>query len=309
MLTRRAALVSALVALVMELASARAGAQSSPSTLYRLESGSSFSRGCYPPCTCPLFTTNDIRGTYVLTFDHVDPLFTWYRVENVNWVVTIDGTDTRITGSGTYKVGGEVALQQQMTLKFVVGSGAAQNFNSGLVGGGSSFPEIDIAMSVNGMVCFDTVIDIRSKPVPATDLEPYDLHDSTYLEGCFPPCKCVLRQWPVGGTFALVPLNNATTPIRREWAVVNVNWATISPTVLRHRQFRGFGMYHIVEVGPTARNRMVLDLTELNSGKTARYDSGSAIGGTQFPQIDIDIAVNGFYCNDQAFYLHASPTP
>jgi hypothetical protein len=119
----------------------------------------------------------------------------------------------------------------------------------------------------------------------------------------------VLRQWPVVGTFALVPLNNATTPIRREWAVVNVNWATISPTVLRHRQFGGFGMYQIVEVGPTARNRMVLDLKELNSGKTARYDSGSAIGGTQFPQIDIDIAVNGFYCNDQAFYLHASPTP
>jgi hypothetical protein len=125
----------------------------------------------------------------VLTFDRVDPLFTWYRVENVNWVVTIDGTDTRITGSGTYKVGGEVALQQQMTLKLGVGSGAAQTFDSGLVGGGSSFPEIDIAMSVNGMVCFDTVIDIRSKPVPATDLEPYDLHDSMYLEGCFPPCK------------------------------------------------------------------------------------------------------------------------
>src|SRR5262249_20370847 len=44
---------------------------------------SSFTRGCYPPCLCPIFTTEDISGTYRLAFDHQDPLFTWYRVEDV----------------------------------------------------------------------------------------------------------------------------------------------------------------------------------------------------------------------------------
>jgi hypothetical protein len=44
----------------------------------------------------------------------------------------------------------------------------------------------------------------------------------------------------VGGTFALVPLNNAT-PIRREFAVVGVEWATTSPAPSPNRQFTGFG--------------------------------------------------------------------
>ena len=73
------------------------------------------------------------------------------------------------------------------------------------------------------------------------------------------------------------------------------------------RRFNGFGSYQITQVGPTDNNRMVLDLTELNSGTTSRFDSGTVSGGSQFPQIDIDLSVNGFYCNDKAFYLHAKP--
>src|SRR5688572_21399045 len=110
MMTRRAVLVG-LCGLMMLPLGMRAEAQSDPApVLYRLENDSSFSRGCYPPCKCPLFTTNDIRGTYRLTFDHQDPLYTWYRVDEVNWTVTIDGTDTRITGSGEYRRGGQVAV-------------------------------------------------------------------------------------------------------------------------------------------------------------------------------------------------------
>jgi hypothetical protein len=171
MMTRRTVMVRVLAVLMLVLAGARAEAQvRARPVLYRLESGSSFTRGCYPPCLCPIFTTEDIRGTYRLAFDHQDPLFTWYRVEDVNWVVTLGGVDTQITGSGTYRVGGEVAVLQQMTLKLKVGNQQRQAFDSGLVPGGSSFPEIDITVSVNAMVCFDTVIDIRSRPVPAADI-------------------------------------------------------------------------------------------------------------------------------------------
>src|SRR4029450_6931946 len=54
---------------------------------------------------------------------------------------------------------------------------------------------------------------------------------------------------------------------------------------------------------------MVLDLTETGSGTTSRFDSGQVPGGSAFPRIDIDLSVNGFYCFDQAFYLHAAPWP
>jgi hypothetical protein len=295
-MTRRTIMVRVLVLLMLVLAGARAEAQvTARPVLYRLESGSSFSRGCYPPCLCAIFTTEDIRGTYRLAFDHEDPLFKWYRVENVNWVVTLGGVDTRITGSGTYRVGGEVAVLQQLTLTLKVGDEQPQAFDSGLVPGDSSFPEINIAVSVNGMVCFDTVIDIRSKPVPAADITRYKLSDASCVEGCFAPCQCAIREWPVDGGFALVPLNNATTPTRREFAVVNVKWET------------RFGTYQIVDEGPTSQQRMVLDLTETGSGTTSRFDSGQVPGGSAFPRIGIDLSVNGFYCFDKAFYLHASP--
>src|SRR5262245_18618911 len=63
-------MVPVLVALMLVLAGARAEAQvSAKPVLYQLESGSSFTRGCYPPCLCPIFTTEDISGTYRLAFD------------------------------------------------------------------------------------------------------------------------------------------------------------------------------------------------------------------------------------------------
>src|SRR5437016_10878778 len=201
-----------VLALVLVVAAAApAGAQSTTSpTLYRLDAGSSFSRGCYGPCECAVFTTKDIRGTYTLALDHVDPLFTWYRVEKVNWVVALGGVDTRVTGSGTYRVGGEVALQQQMKLTLTIGDEGAQTFDSGLVSGGGSFPEIDIAMSMNGMSCFDTVIDIRSKPVST----PYALSASTYDEGCFAQCLFPIRELPVADSADHVSLPKAAYRLR-----------------------------------------------------------------------------------------------
>jgi len=305
MLTRRCVLMLGLAALFLAAAPLRA--QSTAPVLYRLDAGSAFHRGCYPPCTCPLFSTDNIRGTYTLTFDHADPLFNWYKVKNVNWVVTIDGSDVRITGEGTYRVGGQVAVQQQMTLKLVVGSEAAQTFDSGLVGGGGDFPKINITISVNGMYCFDTVIDVKSSPVPASEFLHEKLYNSTYEEGCFPPCQCPLYYFNATGACDLVPLPNASTPIRQEWAVVNVDWKVAPPGLPTptDRHFLGFGTYYILQVGPSAQNQMTLDLTD--SGTTKRFDSGRVSGGTQFPNIDINLSVNGFYCYDQAFFLHMKP--
>jgi hypothetical protein len=77
--------------------------------------------------------------------------------------VTIGGQDVRITGSGTYRIGGEFARQHQLVLELTIGDETPQQFDSGLIPGGAAFPDmLPIVISINGMVCFDTVIDIRS---------------------------------------------------------------------------------------------------------------------------------------------------
>jgi hypothetical protein len=305
--TRRSLLVC-LWSLVLIAFAASARAQSVTPSLYRLESGSSFTQGCYPPCTCPLFSTEQIRGTFRLTFDHQDSLFTYYRVDNVNWNVTLGSQEFRVIGSGTYKRGGEVANQQQMTLTLTQDGQQPQTFDSGLVTTTAAFPAIDVTISVNGMVCYDTVVHVVAKVVPASEILPYSLKNSTFEDGCFPPCDCPLHQWPVTGTFNLVPLPNASTPIHQEWAVVDINWQTVVLTP-PSRHFSGYGNYAITQVGPTANQRMQLDITEISSGTVAptRFDSGTVAGGTGFPNIDINLSVHGFYCLDEAFLLHCRP--
>jgi hypothetical protein len=92
-----------------------------------------------------------------------DGFFALYAVEDLEW--TLPGEPPRdVRGSGTYRVGGESASMHQLELDLSIDGGEAQHFDSGLVAGGGEFPRISIAVSVNSMVCFDTVFDIRAKP-------------------------------------------------------------------------------------------------------------------------------------------------
>jgi hypothetical protein len=77
-----------------------------------------------------------------------------------------------IVGSGTYRVGGEVAVQHQMVLALSVGGGAKQHFDSGLISGGGTFPDIDIKLSIHGQqACIDTVLHVIATPATATSSE------------------------------------------------------------------------------------------------------------------------------------------
>jgi hypothetical protein len=65
--------------------------------------------------------------------------------------------DAEIIGAGSYTVGGEFAVQQRMEAELQVADEPPAPFDSGLVVGGGGFPaEIDIEISKNGKVCFDT---------------------------------------------------------------------------------------------------------------------------------------------------------
>jgi len=85
-------------------------------------------------------------------------------VNDVQWSVDLGGQTVPITGSGHYRIGGEVALTQQLTLDLQVAGGPVEHFDSGIVAG-SSFPVIDIPISVSGASCFNTMINVHAQPL------------------------------------------------------------------------------------------------------------------------------------------------
>src|SRR5207248_5682173 len=132
--------------------------------LYSLKVGSTFDYGCYGPCVCPVIS-QPMQGTFQLRPSSVDPQFTNYEVQRVRWTLPDATKKTTITGSWIYRIGGEFAVQQQMVLNLSVGGGPVQRFDSGLVSGGGTFPDIDIKVSLHGQqACTDTVLHIIASP-------------------------------------------------------------------------------------------------------------------------------------------------
>lgn len=158
-----AMLVGAL-ALGQAQAHAQSGGGPQP-VKYKLRKESTFQRGCFPPCECPMLVATRVRGTFDLTPAGFDGLFNLYDVSDAKWRAVFGGGDLLIAGSGLYRIGGEFALQNQLALDLQVGGDPVQRFDSGLVVGGSQFPRIDLSVSIHGEFCFDTVIDVHAEPV------------------------------------------------------------------------------------------------------------------------------------------------
>src|SRR5436190_22531319 len=292
---------TALLLLGVVAGSTPASAQTS--TVYRVNKDSAFQQGCFPPCLCPIMIAVPVRGTLVLTPTGFDGLFNTYAVSDVNWIVSIGGTETTVTGSGTYKIGGEFALQQQLSLDLGVGGDKVQHFDSGLVTGPAPFPDIKVTISVHGQVCFDTVFEVSASPVPLDQIHPYCLlADSTFQRGCFEACDCAVGPLDqIVGTFALVPLD--TRPLFREFAVVNVRWLALDPS--DRILVRGFGTYKVG--GEFAVQHQLKLLLKAAGEDSALFDRGLVPGGGNFPRIDIPISISGAVCFDTVIDLHAAP--
>jgi hypothetical protein len=278
---------------------------SSTPVTYRLNPASTFQRGCFAPCLCPVMLSGTPHGTFTLTPTGSDSLFKYYSVQDINWTVALPGGgDMSITGSGTYKVGGEVALQQQLQLALVVDGSPVDQFDSGLVPGGGDFPNINIKISIHGQYCYDTVIGVSASPVPLDRL--YHLfQDTLYRQGCFAPCDCPLLQpLPVRGEFSLVALDK--NPLFTEYAVVGLKWLIVpDPTGVNPDGLpvTGFGMYRI-NSGAAPQQRMTLTL-KLGSDSPANFDSGLVPGGGDLSHIDIDITDTYSTCLTKQFSLDA----
>ncbi len=280
-------------------------AQVAGPTLYRLDAPASYTQGCFPPCLCPLSFTEELFGTFTLEFDHAGPdWFDYYRVEDVNWVLRFGGVDRRVTGAGEFAHGGQLVLMERLVLDLSIDGGPRIRYDSGFTQTTLGFPaRIDLSIAENGMYCYDTVFGVTASPVPAGEFVPYVLRRSGYIEGCYDPCDCPLRKWRAGGAFRRVALGTGSDPLRSFHAIVDASWHTpLSQTPPDH-WYTGFGIYTLDRGAGT--HRLVADLTEL--GTTRRFDSAEIPGGSTFPRIDIDAAVNGYVCYDYVFKVHAPP--
>ena len=291
--------------LALGVPTALAQGASDAATIYRLNPASNYEQGCFGPCMCPILLGTGVRGTFVLTSTGFDGLFNTYAVTDVNWIVASGDQELRVTGSGTYKVGGEFAVQQELALDLKIGDSEVQRFDSGLVPGGGKFPEISVTISMSGQVCFDTVFLVDASPVPPDQVHPYILlPESTVQRGCFPPCLCPLGvPRPIGGTFALVDLRR--DPLFVELAVVDVDWLIARAPGASGIPVRGAGTYRVG--GEFAvQQQLSLDLRVGEEGPT-HFDSGLVDGGGEFPRIDISASVHDLHCFDTLLDLHALP--
>jgi hypothetical protein len=139
-------------------------------TLYRLKSNSGFLQGCFGPCMCPVMISEPVRGTFFLTPSGFDGVFYTFAVTDVKWSFTNNTGTTTVTGSGTYKSGGNGVMQQQLSLYLQLDGGRVEHFDSGLVTNSAAFPDIEVSISTNKQFCFDTVFNVIAFPAAMPQL-------------------------------------------------------------------------------------------------------------------------------------------
>jgi hypothetical protein len=274
----------------------------SAGTLYRLSAGSDYSEGCTSPCKCAVILYEDLSGTFELSKKSADPLYTIYDLNNIHWLVSSSDGKTvhEISGSGTYKIGGEVALMNQLTLVLNV-DGEKISLDSGLIAGGAGFPEMKIPVSTN-TECRGTWITIEAKPA-SIEPDSYQLNDgSSYAEGCVSPCKCLIRSANLAGTFSLKGSANAAK--FQQFSVENILWQA-SFGDGNERTIKGNGLYLQGLKNGKYLQRMTLKL-RINGGKTQEFDSGFVPTEAGLPKIAIALD-RGTQCYDTIIQLQASP--
>ncbi len=94
-----------------------------PSYSYQLIDGSYLVDDC-PPCGRPTIL-EPMRGGFDLRLVEENPLFATYEMENIAFTAGGVGRTYKVTGRGTYVVGGEVALRQEMQLELHINDGVS----------------------------------------------------------------------------------------------------------------------------------------------------------------------------------------
>jgi len=142
-----------------------AWSQATPTT-YQLEPEAGYVVGCFGSCACPVLHSQSLGGSLELAFIGSTPdWFDHYSLSSVDWLLVHAGRTIHVTGSGLYDIGGNPALLHRLRLDLSLDGGPTQSFDSGLIPGGTTFPRLDVLVSLNGMLCFDEVFEVRASPL------------------------------------------------------------------------------------------------------------------------------------------------
>ncbi len=130
--------------------------------------------------------------------------------------------------------------------------------------------------------------------------------DSNFSEGCLDPCKCpIFLGGEVRGTMILRPVFLGGT--FEQYEVSQINWTQDLNGV--ETKIKGDkGIYTRISGFAGWTNQLELFLS-IDGGPVAKFDSGSVAGGGDFPNIDLTIADNDFYCYNQIIRVAANPAP
>jgi hypothetical protein len=168
-------LLAAAALLALTAAPAHAQVLDRP-TLYRVDPGTRFVRGCFAPCACPVWESSSVTGTFRLALITVGDVFDFYEVTDVHLKVhRSTGEVLPITGSGTYAVS-TIADLQRMDLTLTVGTDPPTAYHADEVPGGAAFPKIAIHVSIHGEYCFDSLLDLKARPARRLFVEPQVAH-------------------------------------------------------------------------------------------------------------------------------------
>jgi hypothetical protein len=96
-----------------------------------------------PPCDRAAFPI-PLAGTFFLTKVREDSLYTYYRVDDIEFGSMLCSFCAHITGSGSYRQGGEAALVQELEVELVDLTASRAILASGYVPAGAEFPQIDV---------------------------------------------------------------------------------------------------------------------------------------------------------------------
>ncbi len=133
---------------------------------------SAYEVGCQGPCECPILS-QPTYGSFSLVHTGRDPLYDYYAVQGYIASFNNGPGAVSITGSGQYRIGGEFAITQELTLDLSIWGAPPQHFDSGLKPAGSApFPKIDLSCAAHGFACYDTVVVVDAAPVNLTGVPP-----------------------------------------------------------------------------------------------------------------------------------------
>ena len=130
--------------------------------------------GSYLVDDCPVCERATIRepmrGSFDLVLLEVNPLFSRYALQNISFSAGYsNGLQYKVTGSGYYQVGGEVALVQQMTLQVAINNGFTNKlcyFTSGHQAVDRPWPMIHISVTqTNGTFTQVYSLDLAAAPL------------------------------------------------------------------------------------------------------------------------------------------------